>query len=106
MTVVPMCFLLSGLGVQYRIFDVIVAVTVGNIIGLVPLFPGGVGGRDLAAVTMLVAGGVAVADAKTAQLLYTGIILFFSLAGSLFFVFDPGRGLAASSGGAAAVKEH
>lgn len=97
MTAIPMCFLLSGLGIPYRVFDVIVAVTIGNIVGLVPLFPGGLGGRDLAAVTLLVAGGVAVADAKTAQLLYTGIILFFSLAGSVFFVLDPGRAL--SSGG-------
>jgi len=99
MTVVPMFFLLSGLGVQYHPFDVIAAVTIGNIAGLIPLFPGGVGGRDFVAITLLVAGGMEVADAKTAQLLYTGIILLFSLAGSLFFVFDPGRALSGGPGG-------
>ncbi len=93
MTVVPMFFLLTGLGVQYSFFNVIVAVTIGNIVGLIPLFPSGLGGRDLAAVTLLVAGGIAAPDAKAAQLLYSGIILFFNLAGSIFFILDPGRDL-------------
>jgi len=102
MTVVPMCFLLSGLGISYGIFDVIVAVTIGNIIGLIPLFPGGVGGRDFAVIMMLTAAGVARADAKTAQLIYTAIILFFSLLGAVFLVCD--RGKALDSGAKAAAK--
>ena len=89
MTVIPMFFLLSGLGVEYGFFDVIVAVTVGNIIGLIPLFPGGLGGRDAAAITLLAASGISGADAKTAQLIYTAIILVFSLTGSVFLVLDP-----------------
>ena len=93
MTVLPMCFLLSGLGIPYRIFDVVVAVTIGNIIGLIPLFPGGVGGRDVAAVMLLSAAGIAAPDAKTAQLLYTGIILIFNLPGAVFMICDPGRKL-------------
>ena len=102
MTVLPMCFLLSGLGKNCRVFDVIVAVTIGNIIGLIPLFPGGVGGRDVAAVTLLVAAGVAEHDAKTAQLIYTAIILFFSLAGAVFMICDPGRAI---GGGAPAERK-
>ena len=94
MTVIPMCFLLSGLGVtDYRVFDVIVAVTVGNIIGLIPLSPGGVGLRDVAAVMLLAAAGISGDDAKAAQAIYTGIILFFSLAGALFLICDPQREL-------------
>ena len=93
MTVIPMCFLLSGLGVSYRVFDVIVAVTIGNIVGLIPLSPGGVGLRDVAAVTLLAAAGIAGDDAKAAQAIYTGIILFFSLAGALFLICDPQREL-------------
>ena len=100
MTVVPMCFLLAGLGVKCRVFDVIVAVTIGNIIGLIPLFPGGLGGRDVAAITLLAAAGVAAPDAKTAQLIYSAIILFFSLLGTIFLVCDPGRALAAAEGDA------
>ena len=93
MTVVPMFFLLSGLQVKYGFFDVIVAVTIGNILGLIPFFPGGLGIRDAAAVTLLAAANVAAADAKTAQLIYTGIILFFSLAGAVFMIFDPQRAI-------------
>ena len=93
MTVVPMFFLLSGLHVGYGYFDVIVAVTIGNILGLIPFFPGGLGIRDAAAVTLLAAANVAAADAKTAQLIYTGIILFFSLAGAVFMIFDPPRAI-------------
>ena len=100
MTVAPMCFLLSGLGVRYRIFDVVVAVVVGNIIGLIPLFPGGFGGRDVAAITLLAAAGVAPDDAKTAQLIYTVMILFFSLGGAAFLICDPGRALDAAAGDA------
>ena len=39
------------------------------------------------------AANVAAADAKTAQLIYTGIILFFSLAGAVFMIFDPQRAI-------------
>ena len=97
MTVIPMFFLLSGLGVEYGFFDVIVAVTIGNIIGLIPLFPGGLGGRDAAAITLLAASGIAPADAKTAQLIYTGILLLFSLSGSVFLVLDPQRAIDSGS---------
>ena len=97
LTVVPMLFLLSGLGVQYDLFTVVTAVTLGNVAGLVPLFPSGVGGRDLVTVTILVAGGVAAGDAKTAQLLCTALIIIFNLCGGLFFIFDPGRKTAAVS---------
>ena len=96
MTVAPMFFLLLGLGIECSVFHVIVAVTIGNIIGLIPLFPGGLGGRDVAAITLLAAAGVAPADAKTAQLLYTALILLFSLLGALFMICDPGRALASS----------
>lgn len=101
MTVIPMFFLLSGLGVEYGFFDVVVAVTVGNIIGLIPLFPGGLGGRDAAAITLLAASGIPGADAKTAQLIYTAIILVFSLTGSVFLVLDPQHSIDSGSNDAA-----
>ena len=91
MTVCPLLFLLSGLGVQYQVLTVITAVTLGNVAGLLPFSPSGVGIRDLVTVTILVAGGVPEFDAKSAQLIYTAIIIFFNLLGGLFFVFDPGR---------------
>ena len=97
MTVLPMLFLLSGLGAEYRIFDVVVAVTIGNIIGLIPIFPSGIGGRDIAFTALLIASGTAESAADTAQLLYTGIIVLSTLPGLIFFLTDPGRKL--QSGG-------
>lgn len=91
MTVAAFGCLLPGLAVSAPALTQIAAVTIGNIAGLVPLFPGGVGGRDLVTVTILVAGGVATGDAKTGQLLYTAMVLFFNLLGGIFFLLDPGR---------------
>lgn len=91
LTALPVCLLLSGMGTTYSVNTVITALTVGNIIGLIPLFPAGLGGRDITAIAILTAGGIAAADAKTVQLLYTTILLIVSLADGLFFVFDRGR---------------
>ena len=91
LTALPVCLLLSGIGTTYSVNTVITALTVGNIIGLIPLFPAGLGGRDITAIAILTAGGIAAADAKTVQLLYTTILLIISLADGLFFVFDRGR---------------
>ena len=91
LSVLPFFFLLAGLGVQIPFMCVITAVIVGNIAGLIPLFPGGIGIRDLVTVTILCAGPVTAADAKTAQLMATAVMLAVNLSGGLFFIFDPGR---------------
>ncbi len=84
--------LLMGLGVETPgILAVVVAMTIANIIGLIPLFPGGLGGRDLTCVTILSAAGMAIGPAKAGQLLYTALIIAFNLSGALFFLLDPGR---------------
>ncbi|MBE6386319.1 MAG: flippase-like domain-containing protein [Lentisphaerae bacterium] len=90
LAVVPFCFLLWGLGVKFSLFTVVTAVVIGNIAGLIPLFPGGIGIRDLVTVTILSAGAVAAGDAKTAQLLATAIMLVAYLSGGLFFILDSG----------------
>ena len=91
MTVVPFACILCGLGVSFSPLCLVAAVTIGNIIGLIPIFPSGVGGRDVATILILIAGGISAADAKTGQLLYTAIVLFANLLGGLFFLLDPGR---------------
>ena len=88
--VLPVCFLLRGMGVDYSLFTVVTAVVIGNIAGLIPLFPGGIGIRDLVTVTILAAGGVGAGEAKTAQLLATAVMLLTNLSGGLFFIFDSG----------------
>jgi len=73
------------------VLGVLAAVTIGNLVGMIPIFPAGVGGRDLAVITILAAAGMLSADAKTAQLLSTALMIFGNLAAGLFFLFDPGR---------------
>ena len=91
MTVIPFGLLLAGLGEEVPVFGVVVAVTIGNIVGLIPLFPSGVGGRDLAVVTILATLGIGSNTADAAQLMYTAILIFFNLVGGIFFICDPGR---------------
>lgn len=89
--VIPFFFLLRGLEVGFSFFAVILAVNIGNIAGLIPLFPGGIGIRDLVTVTILSASSIAAGDAKAAMLLATALLLVINLSGGLFFIFDPGR---------------
>lgn len=98
MTVVPMFFLLAGNHAGVPILAVIAAVTIGNIAGLIPLFPGGIGGRDVTAVALMLAGGIVKGTADSAQLLYTAIMIVCFLAGGIFFIADPGRKIAAAGG--------
>ena len=91
MTVIPFGFLLTGLNVKFSILALLLATIVGNIAGLIPLFPGGLGARDLAIVTILASSGIQPDDAKAAQLIYTSLVILFALLGGVFFVFDKGR---------------
>ncbi|WP_294507515.1 lysylphosphatidylglycerol synthase transmembrane domain-containing protein [uncultured Victivallis sp.] len=91
MTVAAFACIMGGLEITVPALTLITAVTIGNIAGLIPLCPGGIGGRDLVIITILAAGSIAVGDAKTGQLLYTATVLFFNLLGGVFFLFDPGR---------------
>ncbi len=92
MTVAVFGCLVAGLSIDATgVIIIIASVTIGNIVGLLPFFPSGVGGRDVATVTLLVAGGMAAGEAKTAQLLYTALVIAFNLFGGLFFIIDPGR---------------
>ena len=73
------------------LLTVVTAVLLGNLAGLLPLFPGGIGARDLTVISILVAGGLAAGEAKTAQLLYTALLIAFNIFGGVFFLIDPGR---------------
>lgn len=92
-TALPILFLLAGCGGSFDILNAVTALTIGNIAGLLPLFPGGIGGRDAVSIALLTAGGAANAHADSAQILYTALMSLISLAGGLFFIFDPGRKL-------------
>lgn len=92
MTVAVFFCLAMGLKADGATFlTLVAAVTIGNIVGLIPIFPSGIGGRDVAVITILVAGGMLAGEAKTAQLLYTALMIGCNLLAGLFFIIDPGR---------------
>ena len=85
---VSMLCLLSGSGAGLHMLPVIMAVVLGNIAGLIPLFPGGIGARDAVTVALLIAAGYSPETAGMAQLMSTLLLIIFNLAGSLFFIAD------------------
>lgn len=86
--VLSMYLLLCGTGAAPGFAAVIPAVIIGNIAGLIPLFPGGIGARDTITIALLAAAGCPVQHAAAAQLLATAVMILFNLTGSLFFIFD------------------
>lgn len=64
------------------------AITLGNIAGLLPLTPSGLGARDFFIKTILQSAGMNGGTALATALCFTMIIIAFNLIGGLFFVFD------------------
>ena len=92
MTTIPMLFLLAGAGVALNISSIVLiltAVTIGNIAGLIPITPGGIGLRDLTVISLLSAGGIAPGIGETAQLMATGITILSNLPGGIFLIIAP-----------------
>lgn len=83
-----MLLLLKGIGTDAAISTVATAVVIGNIAGLIPFFPSGIGARDAVTIALLTAGGCLPEKAMTAQLLATFILIIFNMSGAFFFVFD------------------
>lgn len=75
----------GGLGVY------LVAVQVANGIAMIPLTPGGVGGRDVVMCLLLKAAGVNAERAAVIPVMYTATFALWALVGGLVFVFDPVR---------------
>lgn len=66
----------------------ILAASLGNVAGTIPGPPSGVGTRDIVIKGLLSAGKVAEGQAVAIPIIFTAIILFFNLAGGVFFVFS------------------
>ncbi len=64
------------------------AITIGNIAGLLPLTPSGVGARDFFVIPILEKGGMNSETALAAALCITALILAFNLLGGVFFLFS------------------
>ena len=77
----------------------ILATTLGNAVGSIPLTPSGTGTRDVVIEKILAAGGASAGAALGVSLIFTAIILLFNMAGGIFLVFG-NRGKRAPEDGA------
>jgi glycosyltransferase 2 family protein len=71
--------------------SIFLAVSIGNTMGLLPITPSGIGTRDAITKSILNAGGFIEGDAVVIPLLYTSIMILFSLFGGLFFIFTKNK---------------
>ena len=65
---------------------IIAATTIGSTAGLIPLTPSGLGTRDAVISGILTASGMPKDKATPVPIVNTAVILFFNLAGGLFFI--------------------
>ena len=82
-------FIAHGIHASFiAIKPLVLAISLGNTAGLLPITPSGIGTRDAMIKSILTAGGFVEGDAIAIPLLFSVIILLFSLLGGLFFVFN------------------
>ena len=85
------CVAVAVTGTMPSFLVVLAAITVGNIAGLLPTTPSGVGTRDLFVIPILQAGGMPYDAALAVSLTITAIIVLYNLSGGLFFILTPGK---------------
>jgi len=71
-------------GIPPKIY--VLATTLGNAAGSLPITPSGAGTRDTVIESLLAASGVPKGPALATPLILTGIVLLFNLAGGIFFL--------------------
>ena len=82
-------FIAHGIHASFiAIKPLIFAVSLGNTAGLLPITPSGIGTRDAVVKSILTAGGFFEGDAVAMPLLFSALILIFSIFGGLFFVLS------------------
>ena len=85
------CVAVAVTGQMHSFSVVLAAITIGNIAGLLPTTPSGVGTRDLFVIPILQAGGMTYDAALAVSLTITAIIVLYNLSGGLFFILSPGK---------------
>ena len=69
----------------------ILAESLGNTAGLLPITPSGIGTRDVVIKSILTAGGFFDGDAVAIPLLFSALMILFSILGGLFFVLSKNK---------------
>ena len=85
------CIAVAVTGTMPSFPVVLAAITVGNIAGLLPTTPSGVGTRDLFVIPILQAGGMPYDAALAVSLTITAVIVLYNLSGGIFFILTPGK---------------
>ena len=83
------CVALGVNGPETLFTPTLAAITVGNIAGLLPTTPAGLGVRDMFVIPILKSGGMNGDAALAVSLVISAIIVGFNLLGGLFFIFTP-----------------
>jgi uncharacterized protein (TIRG00374 family) len=87
-----LCFIAHGIHASFiAIKPLIFAMSLGNTAGLLPITPSGIGTRDAVVKSILTAGGFLEGDAVAIPLLFSALILLFSIFGGLFFVLSKNK---------------
>ncbi len=81
-----------GLGLTIPFYQVLLAVTIGNIIALIPITPTGIGTRDYTIIAILSI-GLSIENITLVPLILTGIMVCYNLSGSLFFLLQKSKKL-------------
>ncbi len=71
---------------------VVLASSLANAVGAIPLTPSGLGTRDVAISAMLTAAGMEKEKALSVAVMNTGLIIIFNLAGGIFFIASGRKG--------------
>ena len=83
--------LLKGLGVDVvPMLALFTGVILGNIAGLIPFTPSGIGFRDYTVLKILSAGGIVLDKAESAAIMFTSVVLCSNLFAGLFFFINDG----------------
>jgi uncharacterized protein (TIRG00374 family) len=81
-------FLIRGLGSTVQTLPLFASVSLGNLAGLIPLTPGGIGFRDYTIMKLLETGGMDLGMAKSVALMFTALIVLGNISGGIFFILD------------------
>ena len=85
-------FIALGINSSFvAIKPLILATSLGNTAGLLPITPTGIGTRDVIIKSILTAGGFFDGDAVAIPLLYSSLLILFSISGGLFFVLSKNK---------------
>ena len=75
-------------GAAVPFFSFLLAAGIGEVVGVLPLTPGGIGTRDVAVLEIFKACGCAAEHAAMIPVVYTSVMVLASLVGGLFLLWD------------------